>query len=155
MKLIELTQGKFAKVDNEDYEFLNQWEWCYALGYAVRGQWRKTNYTNIMMHRLIMQTPKGLFTDHINGDKLDNRKINLRTCSANGNQQNKKIYKNNKSGFKGVSKKKGKNGFVSQICVNNKILHIGYFRDKKEAALAYNEKALELHGEFANINYFK
>src|SRR3972149_6021810 len=94
MKKIKLTKDEFALVDDEDFEYLNQFAWqCSPLGYATR---------RIGMHREIIKTPKGMYTDHINGNPLDNRKENLRIVTFSQNMLNRKRYKNNKSGHKGV-----------------------------------------------------
>lgn len=89
-KEIQLTQGKVTLVDDEDYEWLSQWKWCAKDGrngnfYAFRASKNKSTY----MHRLILDTPKGKVTDHINGNGLDNRRINLRICSYRENSHNK------------------------------------------------------------------
>ena len=109
MKEIQLTQGKVALVDDEDYEYLNQWKW-YANEwkggklYAVRNVRKNKQYIGYeSMHRLLSSNKdKKLVTDHINGNTLDNRKSNLRICTISENTKNRQIQKNNKSGFKGV-----------------------------------------------------
>ena len=86
MKEIPLTRGKFALVDDEDYEWLSQWKWyCSTTGYAVRGCKNRILY----MHREIAKTKPGMLTDHINRNKLDNRKENLRFCSHRENMKNR------------------------------------------------------------------
>ena len=92
--------------------------------------------------------------DHINHDGLDNRRSNLRICSHLQNGRNVLIQRNNKSGFKGVSfyKTKKKNPWQAQIRSNGKKIHIGYSPTRLEAAKAYNETVLRLHGDFAQPN---
>jgi hypothetical protein len=114
---------------------------------------RQRRKTWLGMHRLIMNTPKGMVTDHINGNPLDNRKENLRICTAAENKQNRAAGKNNTSGFKGVSRHKRTNSWHARIGHNKKPIHIGCFEDKEEAARAYDRKAIELHGEFAQTNF--
>ncbi len=97
MKLIPLSQGKYAKVDDEDFEYLSQWKWYFNSGYAVRGCEKR-----ILMHRIILETPDNLLTDHINRDKLDNRRSNLRVATKSLNNFNTKIRKDNTSGVKGI-----------------------------------------------------
>ena len=75
MKKIKLTQGKYAIVDDEDFAYLNQWRWYYHNNYAVH---TNKNKSRIYMHRFILNTPKKMFSDHINGNGLDNRRSNLR-----------------------------------------------------------------------------
>lgn len=159
MKKIKLTQGKYTIVDDEDYEYLNSFRWCAHKGgntfYAERHsdldpvtEKRKI----ISMHRVIMKTPKGFYTDHINRNGLDNRKENLRICTLGENVKNTRKYSNNTSGYKGVSWSKFANKWRAQIKKDNKKIHLGYFDDKHEANVAYCKAAKELHGEFASPN---
>ena len=94
-----------------------------------------------------------MHVDHINGNPLDNRKSNLRICTNAENQRNKGVYKNNKSGYKGVHWFKRDKKWQAQIKHNNKSIHIGLYEDKEEAARAYDKKAKELHGNFKNLNF--
>ena len=153
MKKIPLTQGKFALVDDGDFEWLNQWKWCYDR-YAVRSIQKSKNQRMLwFMHwSIIGKPPKGLETDHINGDKLDNRKNNLRIVTRSQNMMNKKRQKNNTSGFKGVSRSKEKKKWYARICYQGKEYFIGSFNNEKEAAKAYNIKAKEYFGTFALFN---
>ena len=90
--------------------------------------------------------------DHRNGNKLDNRKSNLRICSRSENQMNRGKQKNNTSGFKGVSQIKMNQKWVAYIKVNYKRIYIGCFLKKVDAARAYNMAALKYHGEFGLLN---
>lgn len=148
MNRIKLTQGKYAIVDDEDFKWLNQWRWYYD------GRYARMNYKNkkIHMHRLIMNTPKGMDTDHINGNGLDNRRCNLRICTSSQNHINTKKRKNNTSGYKGVFSCQLSKNWRAQIRYNHKSIHIGNFINKIQAAKAYNQKAKELFGEFARLN---
>lgn len=147
MARIPLTQGKFALVDDDVYEALSQHRWMFGgSGYAMRSSKSK----GIYLHREILRPTKGYEVDHINGDKLDNRSSNLRVCEKSGNQRNKGIQSNNTSGFKGVSA--CGNRWRAQISRKKKILHIGLFRTKEEAASAYDSTAVKLHGPFAKTN---
>jgi len=148
-KSIPLTRGKFALVDDDDYEYLNQWKWHLKKGYALRS---KNDKPRIIMHRLIMNTPLGMETDHINHNKLDNRKENLRICTNNENHYNLKMRKNNSTGYKGVCLKRKTNKYFAQICHNYKDIHLGYFASPMDAAKAYNEAAIKYYGKFANLN---
>ena len=158
MKEIPLTQGKVAIVDDEDFEWLDQWKWCmsYEGGYAVRGNEGEGN-NKIYMHTLILQTPTGLVCDHINRNRLDNRRCNLRICSRSDNQQNRTAQSNNTSGYKGVTyfsnKQKRNKRWVAQIGIHNKHYQIGYFYTAEEAAIAYDKVAIEMLGETAVINF--
>jgi hypothetical protein len=147
MKLIPLTQGKFAKVDDEDYEEVSKYKWRFDR-YAVR----EVNGTSFFMHRLINQTPKGLITDHINQDKLDNRRSNLRTCTKSNNSMNANNHKRDPLAYKGISLFRGK-VWEAYITFNYKRTHIGYFNTPEAAARAYDAKARELFREFAKTNF--
>jgi hypothetical protein len=148
MKFIELSKGYKTKVDDEDYEWLSKWSWHFHPGgYAIA--WVDTR--KVLMHRLIMKTRKGKDTDHINGDKLDNQRSNLRICTRSENLRNKhKILA--ASGFKGVFK--GNPGYwQTMITFNGKAHSLGHFREKRHAALAYDIWAKDIFGAYAHTNF--
>jgi len=152
MKKIQLTQGKYALVDNSDFEWLNQWKWHYLnIGYAAR-----RDYSNggkyVYMHRLITGVPGTQQSDHINHNKLDNRRENLRLATKSQNMANTLPRKTNTSGFKGVSWDKSRNKWAVEITVNYKNIHLGRYTDIKQAAQAYNEAAQKHFGSFARLN---
>lgn len=147
MREIPLTKGMVAIVDDDDYAELSQFKWHYNSGYAVRGINRGRQ--KVLMHRYINKTPDGMETDHINGNKLDNRKENLRAVNSSQNNINKAMQKNNTSGTRGVFWHKATKRWVSSIGLNGKSVHIGYFKDKAEAETAYQNAAQSLHGEYA------
>lgn len=159
---IPLTKGAVALVDKSDYEMLAKHKWqLFTKGYAARtGCTGRKNgnhkHFSIRMHRAIMNAPAGVQVDHINGNKLDNRKTNLRFCTqSNQNQMNVGLRKDNKSGYKGVCWDDGMKKYKAQI-QNNRVRKIlGYFHNKHEAAVAYNRAAKELFGEFAWLNDIK
>lgn len=157
VKEIKLSQGKYALVDDSDYERVSQYKW-WAAEVGVTKHFYATTSTykprkTIYMHRLILDAPKGKIVDHINGNGLDNRRANLRLCTNAQNLHNAPAQKNNTSGYKGVSWNKGNKKWQAQICVNNKKIMIGVFADKIEAAKAYDKAALEFHGKFAYTNF--
>lgn len=154
-------QGKFALVDDKDYEVLAQYKWHLSNGYAVRRGNKPTS-----MHRAIMQPPSDLQVDHINGDRLDNRRCNLRLCTGGQNKRNRHALVANKTGanqrrtpgktsqYKGVANaREGKRRWRAAIGYQSKTLNLGYFMTEIEAAKAYDAKAKELYGEFANPNF--
>ena len=151
-KSIPLTQGKYALVDDDDYEWLNQWKWCLgSRGYAVRSV--HNPHKTILMHREITLTPPGMDTDHINGIRVDNRKCNLRICTQTQNKLNVRIHKDNISGYKGVSWHKRTKKWRARITKEHKIINLGLFENKENAAHAYDSAAKELFGDFANTNF--
>jgi hypothetical protein len=158
MKEIKLTQGKFAIVDDEDFEELNKYKWYLKKGkkgtfYAQRTKWYPNGQYKkaIMMHREIMKkelTNKKPFTDHINHDGLDNRKNNLRPCTNSQNMANCRQHKDSNSP-KGIYWDKERQKWAVQICCNYKKHAIGRFNNLEEAVLAYDIKAKELFENFA------
>lgn len=141
-KLIPLTKGKFAMVDNEDFDLVKDINWYYTGGYA---------HNNVLgrMHRYIMNAPDHLEVDHKEHDTLDNRRSNLRLATRLQNTSNKKHIKGGSSRFKGVSWYKRLNKWKVSISINRKYHYIGSFTDEQEAAKAYDKKAIELRGEWA------
>ena len=153
MKKIPLTQGKFALVDDEDFDHLNQWKWYVhfsrGLFYAQRSAKRENGkQKTIHMHRLVNKTPEGFHTDHINGDSLDNRSANLRTATCSENSKNRGRNNNCSTTNKGVSWSDKKGKFYAQAMINLKKYHLGYFSSEKEAATAYEVFSSKNHGEF-------
>lgn len=155
MKEIQLTKGKVALVDDEDYEGLSRFKWCAQKSrntyYAVRNSSRDTNGKGhkIRMHRVIMDTPDGMLTDHIDGNGLNNQRSNLRICTMAENQQNQGKQQHNTSGFKGVSFHTHTKKWRACISVAGKQHYLGYFTTKEEAYEAYCKACIELHGGFA------
>lgn len=148
MKWIKLTKGKRTMVDNEDFEKLSQYKWCYAI-YAIRG--KKGEKGAWKMHWDIMGKPKnGLQIDHINGNKLDNRRKNLRVVTDQQNKCNRGKISSNTSGYKGVTWRKDRKTWHAQIQINRKVIHLGHYKSKLQAYKKYCEACIKYHGEFAN-----
>ena len=157
MKQIPLTQGKFAIVDDEDYEELSKYNWYAWRGngtyYAVRSIGKYPNRSKERMHRRIMKAHKGQEVDHINRDSLDNRRCNLRLCTRSQNMANMSSYRKNcSSKYKGVSWDKIHRKWVAYIC-RGKQRRLGFFISEIDAAKAYDEAAIKLFGEYANKNF--
>lgn len=163
MKQIQLTQGKVALVDDEDFEWLNQWKWTPVdnkkTSYARRAfsvfEGRQT-FKTISMHRAIMKVsdPK-IFIDHKDHNGLNNQRSNLRICSHSENNANKLPQQNRHSKYMGVgivNKNKPNSNWKATICKNGIDHHLGVFKTEEEAALAYNEASKRIHGEFGYIN---
>lgn len=145
---VELTQGKTAIIDNEDAERVMAHSWCFdaSNGYPVS----RINGTRVRLHRFIMEGCTSKYIDHINRNKLDNRKINLRPCTASQNVRNRGLNKNNTSGYKGVIR--FKDGWRAQISLRYKFYDLGIYATAEEAARVYNQKALEFYGEMIYLN---
>ena len=154
MKHTPLTQGKVAVVDDDMYEVFIQRKWhLNSEGYAVGYEGSEFGDKRIRMHRVVVSAPDGMEVDHINGDKLDNRRENLRICTHAQNTLNQGIRNDNKSGFKGVFWDKQSGKYRAQIRANKQTFYLGWFDDAEQAARAYDEKARELHGKFARTNF--
>lgn len=166
MKLIPLTQGKFAQVDDEDYEHLSKYKWhLMRLGngnYAARKLWLKDKkkHITISMHREIMKCEMGdkKIIDHKDRNGLNNQKSNLRFCTHSQNMANRQKKINTLSKYMGIHFNKDKRrsslqwGWVARIKINKKRIYLGCFKTEIEAAKAYNEAAKKNHREFANLN---
>jgi hypothetical protein len=148
-KIITLTKGKETIVDDEDFEELSKHKWFITKKYASR----HSPNGFIYMHRVIMKTPDGMETDHINGDYLDNRHENLRICTTSENQRNKRIQANNTSGYKGVCWDKKNKKWCAQIKCNGISKKLGRFENIFDAARSYDIAAKKLFGEFARTNF--
>lgn len=152
MKEINLSKGVVTIVDDEDYEILNKYKWNLSSdGYAVRGVTDNGKHKVILIHRIINKTPKGLQTDHINADRLDNRKCNLRTVTVTQNNCNHPSHKGT-SKYKGVSWGARAKKWIVQITTNNKLIYLGSFSEEDKAAEEYNQAALKYHGDYARLN---
>lgn len=160
MKEIILTQNKIAIVSDEDYDWLSQYRWQVKKTkcgwYAATPGYIDGRRVTTFMHKRILNIPFGdkkTQGDHKNHNTLDNRRENLRICSHSQNGMNRGKGRNNTSGYKGVSWGATNKKWKVTIQRDKKSLFIGYFDDKIEAAKAYDNAALELHGEFANTNF--
>ncbi len=151
MKMIPLTRGMSARVDDADYDRLRPFYW-----YALRteyGWYAAYNgpLGNFYMHRLVLNAPDGVQVDHRNGNGLDNQRYNLRLAPDSGNHANRGCQSNNTTGFKGVTWQDRKYWRVQLKCRGVRY-HVGYFSTAVDAARAYDAKAIELFGEFARTN---
>jgi hypothetical protein len=153
MKTIQLTQGKVALVDDDMYDYLSQRNWYAEFNVNHYYAACKVSRKVVRMHRIIVNAPEGMVIDHINGNSLDNRRENLRVCTHAQNIHNQKMNAKNTSGYKGVVWNKVYKKWYARIKINRKFKHIGVFDDAEEAAHAYDEKAIELFGEFARTNF--
>lgn len=152
-KQISLTQGKVAIVDDEDFEWLNQWKWCARKDgprwYVMR---RNCERELVQMHRFILNPQAHLETDHRNGNGLDNRRCNLRSCTRSQNSMNSKKRTGCTSQFKGICWRQDTRKWRARIQFNDKRHNLGCFDNELKAAKAYNKAASRLFGEFARLN---
>jgi hypothetical protein len=148
---IPLTRGKFAIVDDEDYEEISKLKWCCTdNGYALRRSGDGRNKREYLHKRLI--GVNNSMVDHINGDRLDNRKCNLREVTVQQNNFNKSARKKSSSVFKGVYFCNTKRKWRASIRINKKSKALGYHDLEIDAARVYNKAATELFGEYARLN---
>lgn len=153
MKKIKLTQDKYALVDNDDFKALSKYKWFATKNvntfYAMRNSPTVNGkYKILLMHRVIMQTPKGMHTDHIDHNGLNNQRKNLRVCTNSQNQMNSGKKSHNKSGFKGVSYYERYKKWRAQIKVNKKRIFLGYYDTKELGSEAYIKACKKYHGEY-------
>ncbi|MFH1614851.1 MAG: AP2 domain-containing protein [Planctomycetota bacterium] len=167
MKTIELTQGQVALVDDSDFDELDRYKWhalwdpCTQSFYAVRNvSIEQGKQTLVSMGREILGLERGdnRQCDHKNHNTLDNRRCVLRICSRQQNYQNSRKYQTHagrkcSSIYKGVNWFKRDKKWKTHIAYNGKQIHLGYFVSEIEAAKAYDNKARELFGEYANLNF--
>lgn len=152
---ITLSQDKIAIIDDEDYDVVSQYHWHTRKTphnfYAVTHIYKEDKRTTLAMHQLITLPNFGQQVDHKNGNGLDNRRENLRIVTHQENNFNRK-YTFGTSKYKGVSWHKRDNYWQATIKFNKKAKMLGYFKEEKEAALAYNVAAKKYFGEFASLN---
>lgn len=144
---ITLTNGSICLIDDEDYDLLSKYKWrLNDQGYILSEKVGR-------IHRVIMKAKEGQLVDHINCDRLDNRKSNLRFCTKSQNGMNRGAQSNSKTGLKGICKEKRPSykNKIWRVTINKlgKQIHVGYFRSIEEAKTAYQKAAILYHGEFA------
>jgi len=149
MKYISLFSKEQVKVDDEDYEELSKHTWYLVQGYARK--YDKDGH-GTYMHRELNKTPKGFVTDHINGNKLDNRKSNLRNATVSQNGANSVKRTGCASKYKGVSFHRPYNKWKARITINQKEVFLGYHEDEVDAAIAYIQAVTYYQGDFAKVD---
>lgn len=155
---IPLTKGKIAIIDAEDFDRVSRLTWHLLdqkknTCYAVANIYTSGKMTTLRMHRFILNASPCLSIDHINGDGLDNRKANLRSCTTTENQMNKKPSRRGTSKYKGVFWNNQKNKWQSRISTAGKVIHLGFYQSEVDAAIAYDTAALKYFREFARPNF--
>ena len=155
MKEISLTRGLVAFVDDEDYEWLTAFKWCaqkLPCGYYAKRAFRSNGHQfTVFMHRAVAGTPSGLWTDHVNGDKLDNRRCNLRIATPAQNMYNTPPHSS--CGYRGVSFHAHTGKWRARLCVQGTTTSLGLFVSAEAAAEAFDVAAMRLYGEFAWLNF--
>jgi hypothetical protein len=155
MRTIPLTKGYEAIVDDRDYTWLSLWKWHVSVfcgkPYARRAVWNRETKRSIpiSMQREIMNPHDDLVVDHIDGNTLDNRRINLRCCTRKQNGQNKKGHSTKLSKYIGAYK--NLHGRKWRASINHK--HLGNFATEEDAASAYDRAAIREYGEYARLNF--
>ena len=152
---VPLTQGQFAIIDADDADRILAFRWHFSAGYAMRRRriHEPPGPQLIGMHNVILGTPAGLLPDHINRNRLDNRKSNLRPATPSQTQANRKWPANNTSGFRGVFWNKRRGTWHAAIKIGGKNRHLGVFRSSEAAARAYDVAALAHFGAYAWLNF--
>ena len=162
MKIVQI-QGYSVMIDDEDYSIVQQHKWyvdsaikrgkvyffyndCYC---KPDGQ-RSTHH--MFLHRIIMHTPTGLVTDHIDGNTLNCQKSNMRICTQDENNKNIKMPKTNTSGYKGVSWHKGHKKWRADIHVKGHQISLGIYDSPEDAYKVYCEAKKKYHGPYGRIN---
>ena len=147
--------GSFFIIDEDDFEMVSRHSWALGKrGYPVAHTSRKSpdGPKTFPLHRLIMNVSDDMDVDHISGDKLDNRKCNLRICTHQENMFNQRMRETNTSGYYGVSRMKSCGKFEAYIHIDGKKKYLGLFETAEKAAIARDKAAIVLFGEFARLN---
>lgn len=149
----EKNKGQYIVVSDCDFLEVSKYKWFLsAKGYPKRNVWIDGKSTEIALHRLLTGFRSDVQVDHIDGNKLNNRRCNLRLCTSTQNSFNRELGRNNRSGFKGVYFRKDSKKWRAYISVNRLWKNLGHFATKEDAAKAYNVGAIIYHGDFARLN---
>jgi hypothetical protein len=149
--IIYTNTNKEILIDKEDFKKVSKYTWHLgAKGYAVTSEMKKCKCTLILMHRLIMDAPKEMIVDHINHNRLDNRKSNLRICTIQQNIMNSKCHKDSKSKVRGVDYHNRDKLWRARITINGKRISLGWFKSKDDAVKARLAAEITYYKEFAN-----
>lgn len=161
-RVIQLTKGWAAWVDEEDFDALSQWAWQISPGephpgphYATRREGPRSAAKAVRMHRVVMGLGADEFVDHRKHHEdiqvVDNRKQNLRLATQPQNAQNTRKLKKGATGYKGVTK--SRRWFQARIRVDGHCKELGCYPTPEEAAKAYDDAARKHYGEFAWTNF--
>ncbi len=164
MKQIELSgergHGKYALVDDEDFEILRQYKWnITAKGYAKRRGRVSEERATVAMHQTVLEGLLGRpllaseFPEHANGNPLDNTRSNLRLANAAENARNRKLQANSSTGYIGVFRRTDSGRYMAHIMIDGKKKSLGTFATPQEAAVVRDRAARKHFGEFARLNF--
>ena len=149
--IIRLNGDTSTIIDDDDFIRTSSFHW------GIWGKYKyvatRVNGVCIYLHRFIMNAPDGMHVDHINGDRLDNRKTNLRIATAQQNAMNQHRVVKSNSGYKGVSFRSDTGKYSAHITFNYKKINLGCYDNPITAAMVYDEAARKYFGEFANTNF--
>ena len=151
-KEILITRGQIVIVDEQDYEELSKHKWYLIDGFAARTIKKDDKRTTIYMHRVIMDAPMGVSVYHINHNKLDNQRKNLRLVKGSARMHRRPSVKHS-SKYRGVYWCKDKRKWIAEIKVYKKQIRLGRFEVEKDAAIAYDEAARKYYGSLARTNF--
>ena len=132
-------------IDLDDVEKVKKYKWVFSHRYVVNGN------TGLRLHRFIMNAPEDKVVDHINHNKLDNRKCNLRVCTQSQNTMNSSLRSDNTSGYTGVYWYKSRSKWLVRITVNGKCINLGYYDDLEEAVKVRKEAEIKYFGEYRRL----
>ena len=154
MKEIILSNNKgITIVDDGDYDMLSEYIWYYLKpGYCQTHIYLNGKRTSITMHRFLLGTYKNKEIDHIDRDKLNNRRDNLRIVTKSQNKINVERRRLGTSKYKGVNFHKVSGKWQARVQKDKKREYLGLFKSENEAAEAYNKEVFKLHGEYAVLN---
>lgn len=153
---LQLSQGKSCWVDSADYALIQDYRWrtlstkgkFYVIGRKIGSHWRSPN---TLLHRFLTGATGAVDVDHIDGNGLNNSRVNMRICSRSLNMCNRTFQLNSKSKIKGVSWSTRNKGWQAHICLYGKREYLGTYKDKRQAQECYNKRAAILHGEFSKV----
>lgn len=145
--MVPITKGLYCQIDAPDAEAVLSHRW---MALNASGRIYATSASVGLMHRWLLDAPRGVYVDHKNGDPLDNRRSNIRLATVSENGMNSRVRRG-MSRFKGVCHSRGK--WAARIKKNGQRTWLGTFKTQLEAALAYDTAAVALFGEFAAPNF--
>lgn len=142
----------YTQVDDDMFDYLMQWQWRLgSRGYAERTAYSKGEKKKIRLHCIVIDVPAGMLTDHIDRNRLNNQRSNLRAVTQAQNNRNVSLRKNKKSAYRGVCR--GKTGWEARFHFDHKTMQIGTFKSEIDAAKAYDQTATRYLGEAALLNF--